>query len=97
MPNFKLFGYREEKSRDLEKKIKKIFQKSPDREEMVVTTIPSTVKRLKDNSNAPYIEIADSDSGKGKRLLKKLSQALNEDMELTPIDVFVPADEKFVK
>jgi len=96
MPNFKLFGYTEEEVRELKKKMKKIFQGSTDLEEMVVTTIHSTVEFLNNNRKTSYIEISDSDPGRGRILLMKLSHGLKEDIELTPIDIFVLADEKFV-
>jgi len=101
MTNFKLFGFDETQARDLKNKIRKIVKKGGfDPSDMVITyVVGSTVERLEDetkDNKAPYIEIADDNSERAMTILEELSGILKEDMEVTTINIFVPAEENFV-
>ena len=94
MTNFKLFGYTEEEVRELKEKIRRLFMGIEDNG-MVVTTIPgSEAEALNNKVKCPYIEVADSDKERGLTIAEKLSRELGEDIELTPITKFIPANKK---
>ena len=92
MPNFKLFGYSEIEANRLIASLREIFSQHPDKKKMVVTVIQGSVEKLVNPCDpCPYIEIADSNPRRGRSLFKELNLSLNEDIELTSIDIFAPA------
>ena len=93
MPNLKIYGFPSEILKMLIPRLKELFKDDPEFNEIIITIIYSTAKTLKDEIPAPYIEVADSDTDRGRRLSNIISTRLHVDVEQTLIQEFTPASQ----
>ncbi len=90
MPNIKLYSFNSRGVRSVKETLRELFKDHPDFDKMVVTVISSTVTTVKDGTPAPYIEVADTDTPRGKTVADEISKVLKADVEQTLIIKFTP-------
>jgi len=91
MPNIKLYGLNDHEAEELFNKIQKTFKDELYADEIVVTTIPSTVRNLKEKSQ-PYIQLeltnSNVDNGIFTKMVPKLVK-LKIDIQHTTLTGFI--------